>query len=582
MDEGDSMSDPSDSTHPERPADGAGDASEPILPDDATSEPDGGPTEITMVEVLPGVAVVFGDEIPTALQQELIDLELLSPHDRSSLSAALAGVAGNTATMGGNLANAVSSAQGLYRLDAATYALLNRGGALAAKDGANLGAVFANGKIVAQARLIPASVTAAQTVAAIGPALALIAIQVQLNQISKLVGTNIALTGQVLTTIRNEQWAELTGLVSAIDRALDQARELGSVPESLWDTVSGHEAILRKQLDLYRLNVGTHIKQIDRLIAQRRREYLETNAEAILFDSNALLSALKAWTAFQALHASKARGFGDPDNARLIEIISRDTREEFDRALNETTRLVGSLTRELGLISELPGRATLPLSRKRSDSKVTRFTSTKLLEAIEPLANALRPLPPPLEPPTIVCGLKEVDLEPYIRVLRWILDEDETLRCIGFPYQLNEGELVRTVGRNVLGRLAPERWATFVAVTDRRIITAGANSFRQAGEIRQVIPVDQVRYVRTRAASTEGVRSTIDLVTRDEDIRWAFHPETDSADVSALAAVLAESMTIPDAERNDLLEKRTPEVAAEMAEDAQGRGRSETIPEDTE
>jgi hypothetical protein len=47
----------------------------------------------------------------------------------------------------------------------------------------------------------------------------------QLSEIAGLVRTNIALTSQVLATIRNEQWAELTGLVTTVDRAVDQARE---------------------------------------------------------------------------------------------------------------------------------------------------------------------------------------------------------------------------------------------------------------------------------------------------------------------------------------------------------------------
>ena len=91
----------------------------------------------------------------------------------------------------------------------------------------------------------------------------MVALQMQLSEITGLVRTNIALTSQVLTTIRNEQWAELTGLVATIDRAVDHAREVGSVPTSLWDSVAGSEAPLRKQLDLYRLNVRGHIGQID-------------------------------------------------------------------------------------------------------------------------------------------------------------------------------------------------------------------------------------------------------------------------------------------------------------------------------
>lgn len=118
----------------------------------------------TLVEVIPGVAVLFG-EVPNGV--ELIDLNLIPSFDRTQLSTAL-GSLGNAGTVVGNVAEAVSSAQGLFRVDDATLALLKSGGQMAAKDGAKLGAIFKNGKLVAQARFIPASMTAATAIAAIG------------------------------------------------------------------------------------------------------------------------------------------------------------------------------------------------------------------------------------------------------------------------------------------------------------------------------------------------------------------------------------------------------------------------------
>ncbi|WP_245205465.1 hypothetical protein [Kitasatospora sp. RG8] len=108
---------------------------------------------------------------------------------------------------------------------------------------------------------------------------------------------------------------------------------------------------------------------------------------------------------------------------------------------------------------------------------------------------------------------------------------------------------------------------TLVAVTDRRIITAKANAFLEQGEIRQDIPIDQVRYVRAPTAQDGSGRSTIDLITRDENIRWLFHADIDNTRVNALAAVLAESMTIPDGERDELQRRhRGPVMAGEKEE----------------
>src|SRR5690242_17398737 len=93
------------------------------------------PTSTVLVEVLPGVAAVFG-EVPPALELDLIDVGLVPATDRAHISMVLASI-GNTATVAGNLGTAVAGAQGLYRLSESTQALLRAGGSLAVKDGAN-------------------------------------------------------------------------------------------------------------------------------------------------------------------------------------------------------------------------------------------------------------------------------------------------------------------------------------------------------------------------------------------------------------------------------------------------------------
>ena len=554
------MQDPSDSMEIAEPEEnGQSNTADSPMVDGPTPNSDIDSTTASMVlaEVLPGVAVVFG-EVPAELKLDLIDFGLVSIADRKQISTVLASI-GNTATVAGNLGNAFASVQGLYRISDATQALLKAGGTLAVKDGANLGAVFSSGRIIHQARFFPlTAVSAAQTAAAIGPALAMVALQMQLSAVTGLVRTNIALTSQVLTTIRHGQWAELTALVATVDHVVDQAREVGSVPTSLWDTVAGKKADLRTQLDLYRMNVDSHIWQIHRLDTHGRREYLETNAEAIVFDATALLSSVKAWTGYQALHAARARAAGSEDagEARLVDAIARHTGKELDSALAETTSLVDSLTRELRIIAELPGRDTLQLPGKRKDSIAARQTSARLLEAIKPLADALHPPAPPLEAPGVVCAPKSLDLEPYLRILRWFLEDGETLRVLGFPDQLDALGPISAIFSGAKEKLAAARdkaaAKTLVAVTDRRIITAKTNAFLEQGEIRQDIPIDRVRYVRAATTQDRSGRLAIDLITRDENTRWLFHADIDNTQVDAFAAVFAESMTIPDVERDEL------------------------------
>jgi hypothetical protein len=349
-----------ESEQPEANADGADDASEA--------------TSTTLVELIPGTAVVFGP-VPEGL--DVVDFGLIPAFDLERIATALAGV-GDLGSIGGNLANVLSNAQGLYRVNDATMALLKSGGELAVKDGAKLGGIFKNGDLVAQARFIPYGVSAAQAVAALGPAIAMIGLQMQLSEISGLVRTNIALTTQTLKVIHFQQWAELTGLVASIDRALGRATEVGGVTRSIWDNVAGNEASLDMQLDLYKRNVSDHIKQLGYLKGAPRRQYLEANAEAILFDSHALLHSLKAHTGYEAIRAAWARveGADNEREAKLAEVITRDARAEFEASLHDSAELVEALRRELRIVAELPGRATIPLTKKRRDAKTSPATSS--------------------------------------------------------------------------------------------------------------------------------------------------------------------------------------------------------------
>ncbi|GAA3459487.1 hypothetical protein GCM10018963_15000 [Saccharothrix longispora] len=409
----------------------------------------------------------------------------------------------------------------------------------------------------------------------------MIGLQMMLSELSGLVRTNLAVTNQLLTTIRKDQWAELTGIVATIDRAVDQAREIESVPTSLWEDVAGSGALVQKQLELYRENVRDHVGQIGRADARTHRGYLQTNAEAIAFDVHALLSSLNAWTGYHALRASRARAAGRDDaaEAHYAEVIARDTRAEFDSALAETTSLVDALTRELRITAELRGPDAWPLLGMRKDVKAVREASARLLEVIEPLADTLHPPTPPIEAPGVVCAPGSLDPEPYLRILRWLFEDGEALRVLGFPDQLDTLDPISAIVGGAMGKLAAamdkDTAKTLVAVTDRRIITARTDAFLEQAEIRQDIPLDQVRYVRATTAQDRSSRSAIDLITRDENIRWLFHADIDNTHVDALAAVLGESMTIPDAERDELRRRRHASIEAGGKSESAGTGSTE-------
>nr|HMT85365.1 hypothetical protein [Arachnia sp.] len=447
---------------------------------------------------------------------------------------------------------------GLFRVNDATLSLLKSGGQMAAKDGAKLGAIFKNGELVAQARFIPASMTAATAIAAIGPAVAMIALQTQLGEISGLVRANIQLTSQTLKTIRSDQWAALRALVKTVDGAIQEANELETVNESVWELVAHQASAIKEKWELYRANVDGYVQELGKSDERARRQYLETNAQAIIFDTHALLSSIKMYAEYQALRAARARvrSANDESEAQLVDRITRSIPSEIDESLREIRLLTESLVRELRIIAELPGRATMPLTKKRKDAKASQLTCTQLLEAIEPLANMLQPAVEMPAVPETVCAPEGLELGPYLHILRWFLEDGETLRSVAFPYEVGTHNFAGVVPAILAKRvdatwdaLAPgrasvivEKFAssTFVAVTDRRIITANPGSLLRRGELGPIYSLNDVQYVRPRSNRGVGVRPTIDVTTEQRDLHWMFPGAAAHEDIDSLAAVLSE------------------------------------------
>ena len=502
-----------------------------------------------IVEVFPGVAAVFG-AVPEGLER--IDLEAASL-DSGQLTQLL-GVAGNTSTIAGNLATAISGSQGLYRLSGASMALLKSGGQLAIKDGAQLGAIFRNGKLVAQARFIPYGLTAAEAVAAIGPAVAMAALQMMIGQVSQAVERNTAVTNQILSSIQKQQQAKLTGLVKEIDQKLQQAIEIGGGAPTFWESIAPHDHTLREQLDLYPTKVQEHIDELRSARGKQRREYVEKNATIIYFDAQALLLTLKAKIGYQALYVARlqARGTTDPLEARQADVALRDTKVQFDEQFQLAIDLLVDLTRELHLITEISGSSTWSFPWGRQDDRVSREVCTKLLEVIEPLINAFHPEAPELKVPDVTCAPADFDVDPYLRVLRWLLDDGEVLRGLALshiPNQLGvlaaQTGMLDTVVDNSWKSLAPDVLASssLIAVTNQRIITANPQTLRSEGKLGDCFDLTSIRNVRPPDMHDNQIRRTITVTTERRDLTWMFPQAADDDAINQLAALLQKKLS---------------------------------------
>lgn len=510
-----------------------------------------GPSETSLVEVSPGAALVFG-RVPDGF--DLVPFRLISKEDQVAIGSAVA-VGSSILNVGGQLASGLAQAEGLVRLAPQTLAALQAGATPIQSGGYYIGVLAAQNstKFAAQVRWLPAGgMQAGGTVAALGPALALLAIQVQLNEISGLVRQNLALTETVLKTVRHEQWAELSGLEQAITNSLDEASSVGEVTPLLWENIAGSEAPIQKQRDLFRRNVEAHAAELAKDQGhQERREYVENNGEAMLLDVHSLLLAHKCWFEYQALRAGRARlgAADDPREAKLLEAIIDNARDEYDLVVDQLTGLLDTLNRELSILAELPGKRTIPFTGARRSAEDLKQMARQMLGVVEKLSMSVRPPLPELDPPNTVYVDNPDRLEQDLRILRWHLDRDERLDAIATARELGVGSalgglsVARSIGSN----------GVLIAVTDQRVLTADLSGFRNKGVVGRAIPNNEIRYVRFREDDGSG-QAEVDLITKDDNLAWRFADGSSSAPaVRSLGALLADPMDVPDAERDALL-----------------------------
>jgi len=532
--------------------------------------------ESVIVEVGPGTALIWG-EVPEGF--ELVPFRLVTPDDQAAIGSALA-TSSAAVNLGGQAANALLQMQpGLYTLAAESMAKMSSTGAtLMQSGGQSLGAMVQNGHIVGQARFIPAGgLQAAGVLAAVGPAIAMIAIQVQLNELQGLISQNLELTEGVLKTVRHEQWAELTGLQKAVGKAIGEAVEVGEVTPLIWQNVHGYEKDLQKHRDLFRLNVKNHAAALAKRKGHTERlQYIEKHGEAMLLDVHSLLIAHKSWFEYQALRAGRARleAGSNPSEARLLEKITSDASSEYSAVSHEMAGLLETLTRELSIMAELPGKQTIPFSKASRNARDVAAMAKQLLAAVESASGNAHHIPAPLERPATTYAKSEGPLAKDLRILRWHVRPYEELLAVAMTRTPPVGA-IEAVGDSIgrgFGALGSAFEAAFrrqdileaasggldrddllLVVTSQRVLVADVEEFRSQGVIRKTIPSSDIRYVRFRDDKPEGV-AEVDLITRTDDYHWRFgNGSAADAAVKQLAALLADRMVIPDSEREALL-----------------------------
>ena len=501
------------------------------------TQPQEDPPAALLVEVEPGLACLFGENVPAGL--EVVYPPLLPNRAVTQISTAV-GTAVVGANLAGQAAGAAGAFQGLVKLTPETLEALETLTPVI-KDGVYLGTLRdASGQFAHSVQWVPADAAGlAAGLAAVGPSVALLAIQVQLATITSLVQENLALTDELLRTVRIERWAEVAGLHEAMLKAVEEARHVGAVSDPIWQNVAAHEAILGKVRNEFREKVDAHLSSLQGMDGHRERwEYIRHHGEAILRDAQALMRAQEAWFTYQAIRAGHLhhRSDSDPTAGKLLEKVVADARTVHDQDLEATAELLRALHWQLSLMAELPGKPTLPFGKDKRAAKDVAQASRTLLDQLDMLRDEIGLSDPPL--PTAPITVFQDDVPELLpRVLRWHLRSDEELLALG----------------SAKGKGWPLGGGSFIAVTDQRLLVADTNALEGRGEVGIAVPLSDIRYVRFRPAANEGQKTgRLDVTTPERDLRLTFDDwagdEGHQAEVARLAQLLRSSMSLPASE----------------------------------
>lgn len=490
-------------------------------------------------------ALVVG---PNTKGLEKIDGSLVGDRALNDLIASI----GEGASLSGgaaSAANAIQHMSGLYKLDAVTKAQLAAGNALTkTADGRLIGAVRnTGGQITRQARLIPVSAPQiAGAIAAIGPAVAMVAVQMQLNNISKQVSTVQQTSLQTLQVLTDSRNADYQGDCQTIDEIYRASSSHDYVSETNWSIISGLVSRIQSHRHFYKKQVANHQEALEKAHddSHTQRDYIQTNKARIVNDSCAAFETLRAWAHLTELRIARAQAQGEHPHAEPLQI-----RQEVIEDLQVQRALLHGLMRELRIIAELPGGWTVPASGKRKQSHLSQQMAQEIIGTLNPLVQQLGIQENPIPSLDVTCAPDDYDVSPYTQILRWYLDEGEELRALAFPVNALTHKVVaptidrirskpsvdsawsklptpndatewslgwvrRATGRAVM--VSPE----MVAVTGRRIITADPQEFIQKGIVKEEFSINDVTPTFT---DTDDTLPELHLTQGEKKCReWCF------------------------------------------------------------
>lgn len=503
------------------------------------------------MEINPGEFAVFGGIDLEGVTLEPAPLLPTATKDSFENAVAAALAAGN---VGAQAIHALAGFEGLVRLSPATVEAIKAGATPMSNGVYNLGSLTdSSGKIVQTVQWTmvgAASLPGLPAVAAaVGPALALMGIQMQLARISRLVEEGNRLTDAVLLELRTEKWAEVQSYHQGMLAMVAEAREIGAVNDNIWQNVAGNELLLRSVREEFRLKVDNHLSRLDNSSGPIEvRETLDHHGDAIVADVQGFLQAQAAWFTYQAIRAGHLQFSADrdPTAQEHMQTIVANAREQHDQYLYDASRLIDALVRRSSAMVDAKAAGVLPFGKKRRAAKQVASAAKVLAKQLAVLRDTWDLADPPVPSPRIAAVQYSHDSEAVSRVVRWHLRPAEELLAIAVARD-------QSSSRDLWSWNLQRDWLV-VAVTDDRVIVAKQKLLQNKGEIAGDIPLGDLRFVRYQPGSgkPDASDARMEVTTAERDLKLRFADwATDGdrrAQVDSFALLLQSQMRLPEAE----------------------------------
>ena len=505
-----------------------------------------------VIEVDPEFGLALGDWSHTGI--EVIPLSGLSEEHNKDLLDKISIVTGIGNTSAQAL-QGVASVQGLVRLVPETVSKLQVFKPMTS-GGLNLGALTdSGGKVAHLIRWTPAvGAQAVGLLAAMGPAAALFAIQLQLSSLSSRIDKNIKLTKKIIQNLEEEQYSRVRAFEKTTQECLESALEFHEVYPRSWDKIKTRESDLREVFDNFKKKLSECLSNIGEC-CRGGGEFLEKNAVDIERKAAALVASLGSWVRYQVLYVQVCRqdAFLSKDEKHLVRAIKTASKEICgfrSEALTLLEKLECAVHRccLLGSGAEpwegfvkwaqgFPGRRPGGSGKEKPEaSKLRGIEQVRTLaEKLSELRESIQPRPEPHKPEVAVYRT-DGDVARDIAVLRWVLPE-----CYD---QLRVLAEVKT-GKN------KKVESSLLGVTADSFFCVPRDEIRKKGKVARTVPLADIRYVRCKAE--EG----FDIITKDEDFSISFEEwlqeDEKSNEARKIERHLASFANLPDEERGEKL-----------------------------